>query len=561
MNMVTQNNECCLIWHRRDLRLHDNDIYSTIIEKEDLASVSLFIFDEKYFQPQPSHVNKDFQCLWSGPFYTQAMIEAVTHLRDKIRGLGGELIVRVGDPLKIIPEIAEKINAKEIIFSEEPGSYEQEISQQIKETYIYQTSNSEIHLTTKIGCTLYHPDDLPHDPNEWSRLAHPKNHKKRRKKKLQKLKALQDQYINTIDVSSHRFRGKCRIMGDFRKAARSYTTVLKNIEAPSRLCLPHNFSSLGLDSGSIPTLEQLFHHLKNTRILGLEESFGRKVLQYAIKRRDERLDVDINEENALLQLESFITSGNAAIADRSLADVSEGNSSKLSVHFALGTLSPRKAYWRANEESKEQVKWIMSHLEMRDFFLYTCFEMGTSFFSSKGVPISKKQNAIEWICPSEKMDVWTRYCTGDTKIPMIDAAFKELTTTGYCSNRVRQNMASVLTKDLGIDWRAGALLFQFLLRDHCVACNTGNWLYFSGVGPDPKSRHFRTLSQTKRYDPDGTFIKKWLPEFRNIDDMEIILRPWDHDIDGYRYPIVDPQTQFTWQDLKLLEETGGVMED
>lgn len=154
MNMVTQNNECCLIWHRRDLRLHDNDIYSTLIEKEDLASVSLFIFDEKYFQPQPSHVNKDFQCLWSGPFYTQAMIEAVTHLRDKIRGLGGELIVRVGDPLKIVPEIAEMISAKEIIFSEEPGSYEQEISQQIKEKYIYQTRNSEIHLTTKIGYTL-----------------------------------------------------------------------------------------------------------------------------------------------------------------------------------------------------------------------------------------------------------------------------------------------------------------------------------------------------------------------------------------------------------------------
>ena len=65
----------------------------------------------------------------------------------------------------------------------------------------------------------------------------------------------------------------------------------------------------------------------------------------------------------------------------------------------------------------------------------------------------------------------------------------------------------------------------------------------------------------KKRCPDCTFIKKWLPEFRNIDDMETILRPWDHDIDGYRYPIVDPQTQFTWQDSKLLEETGGVIED
>lgn len=71
---------------------------------------------------------------------------------------------------------------------------------------------------------------------------------------------------------------------------------------------------------------------------------------------------------------------------------------------------------------------------------------------------------------------------GETKLPLLDAAIRELQATGYCSNRVRQNAASLLTKDLGIDWRAGAEWFNFFLEDHCVGYNFGNWMYFSGVG-------------------------------------------------------------------------------
>ena len=160
-------------------------------------------------------------------------------------------------------------------------------------------------------------------------------------------------------------------------------------------------------------------------------------------------------------------------------------------------------------------------------------------------------------------DLFHKWATGQTGLPLVDAGMNELLTTGYCSNRVRQNMASVLTKTLRIDWRIGADWFQFCLEDHCVGANFGNWRYFGGVGGDPKNRVFRSTSQALRYDPTGSYIRKWLPrdafrQLHKIEDAqhneEIWFRPWDfvHDWNV----VVDPSTQYTWLDKQKLDETG-----
>ena len=152
--------------------------------------------------------------------------------------------------------------------------------------------------------------------------------------------------------------------------------------------------------------------------------------------------------------------------------------------------------------------------------------------------------------------------TGRTNLPLVDAGMKELVATGYTSNRVRQNMASVLTKDLMLDWRLGAEFFQLCLEDHCVSANFGNWAYFAGVGGDPKSRHFRTVSQAWRYDSDGRFVKKWIDKFRDgtASDVEEMLRPWDFHRD-WGAPICAPETQLTWQDRERLEKEGRISAD
>jgi deoxyribodipyrimidine photo-lyase len=94
---------------------------------------------------------------------------------------------------------------------------------------------------------------------------------------------------------------------------------------------------------------------------------------------------------------------------------------------------------------------------------------------------------------------------------------RELLATGFMSNRGRQNVASFLTKNLGIDWRWGAEWFESMLIDYDVASNWGNWNYTAGVGNDARGfRFFNIYKQAKDYDPQGNYVKLWLPELAQI---------------------------------------------
>jgi len=586
-----------LIWHRRDLRLHDNALYQ---ETGDIPSISLYIFDQAYFQPQPSSIDKSSKTIWCGPHSSQTLIESVLSLKHRIEELGGLLLIRYGDPLEIIPQIAQEIQATEIWCHEEPGTYEQTIVQKLSQyyysfdTYYGDTEyTNSIKLISKVGYTLYHPEDLPTDPNDWNRLAHPKNkHKKKKKKKLvSSMHKMNPRNSHLVDVSIDRFKGICRIMGDFRKAARSSAQIRKCLEPPDNLILPKQFSMSMLKEGigSVPSLEELCKPLLNMEIpiLGTDAATIQSIVNSAIMNRNQRNQKpqDYNcygEEAALRRLRFFVHGGHASTSDRSLADVSNNQSSRFSTHLALGTLSPRTVYWEVykyaykndskqctetvqeNEKNDDipNCEWIMSHLEMRDFFLYTAFSSGSNFYQLKGLPVSQKQKEanIQWNHPKQSKTEWKRWYTGTTHFPLVDAGMRELISTGYCSNRVRQNLASFLTKDLELDWRVGAEWFQILLEDHCVGANWGNWLYFSGVGPDPKQRHFRTISQMLRYDREGTYAKKWLSELKNVDDLETLFRPWDYDIQGYKDPIVDPKSQYTWNDMQRLKENHKLLD-
>jgi deoxyribodipyrimidine photo-lyase len=607
--LVVEEERVRLVWHRRDLRLHDNELYADDhdytqdsncfysdpsqpchatrkIKNSSLKIISLFVFDNHYFQPQPSSMERShFHTIWYGPHYTNALIDAVYSLRNSIRLIGGELLVRMGDPVLIVPQIAQQIGATEVWYHEEPGTYECQIAKTIQRVCTLQYG---INVCSKVGYTLYHPNDLPLNHNEWSHLAHPKQYKQKKKKPTKENQLKSQTYHSClldsiVDVSSDRFTGMCRIMGDFRRAVSSHASVRPVIQPPEKLVKPKGYDLLNIDPGRIPTLEDLFHSImgqnlanSNISIMGMDDETIQIVLKSAIEQRNARNKTMVSgghfgESAALQRLETFVGQGYAKVANRSLADVSNHNSSRFSTYFALGSLSPRTVYWRAHTAG-EGCEWLKSHLEMRDFFLFTCFATGSKMFQEKGIPLNshsssrgsrsngnKKKESIQWNCPTDDavhLQTWKQWATGNTKLPMIDAGMKELLSTGYCSNRIRQNMASVLTKDLRIDWRAGAEWFQFLLEDHCVGSNYGNWLYFSGVGPDPKNRHFRTVSQMKRYDPKGMYVKKWIPELKNLDSIEAVFRPWDFGIVSFESPIVDPSSQYTWQDWQNVQQMG-----
>lgn len=124
--------------------------------------------------------------------------------------------------------------------------------------------------------------------------------------------------------------------------------------------------------------------------------------------------------------------------------------------------------------------------------------------------------------PGEIADIIDRFNAGTTGMGLIDASQRELLHTGYTSNRARQNVASFLTKHLGIDWRIGAEWYEMLLVDYDVSSNWANWQYVAGVGNDPRgeARIFNPVKQAFDYDKEGAYVKTWVPEVKTLEKLE-----------------------------------------
>jgi deoxyribodipyrimidine photo-lyase len=199
-------------------------------------------------------------------------------------------------------------------------------------------------------------------------------------------------------------------------------------------------------------------------------------------------------------------------------------SSKFSPWLSLGCLSPRYIYEQVQQYEEQRVRndstyWLIFELLWRDYFRFICAKHGNKIFfpeGLQGIPIPWKQ---DW----QRFDLWRE---GKTGFPLVDANMRELATTGFMSNRGRQNVASFLTKNLGIDWRMGAEWFESLLIDYDVCSNWGNWNYTAGVGNDARGfRFFNILKQSKDYDPQGDYVKRWLPELAKVPASKV-HEPW-----------------------------------
>jgi deoxyribodipyrimidine photo-lyase len=190
-------------------------------------------------------------------------------------------------------------------------------------------------------------------------------------------------------------------------------------------------------------------------------------------------------------------------------------SSKFSAWLALGCISARSIYAEVQKYEQERVQndstyWLIFELLWRDYFAFIAAKHGNKIFRVTGL----RGLSIPWKQDQQRFDLW---CQGKTGFPLVDANMRELAATGFMSNRGRQNVASFLTKNLGIDWRWGAEWFESLLIDYDVASNWGNWNYTAGVGNDARGfRFFNIFKQAKDYDPQGNYVKLWLPELAEI---------------------------------------------
>ncbi len=199
-------------------------------------------------------------------------------------------------------------------------------------------------------------------------------------------------------------------------------------------------------------------------------------------------------------------------------------SSKFSAWLAMGCISPRWIHQEVTRYEKLRKKnqstyWLVFELIWRDFFRFIGKKHGNNLFRKTGIQDVSLDNKVDW----DLFELWRK---GQTGIPFVDANMRELLHTGFMSNRGRQNVASFLVKDLGLEWRMGAEYFESVLIDYDVCSNWGNWNYVSGVGNDPrKHRYFHVISQGNRYDPKGEYIRHWLRELKKL-PSGMIHEPW-----------------------------------
>ena len=147
----------------------------------------------------------------------------------------------------------------------------------------------------------------------------------------------------------------------------------------------------------------------------------------------------------------------------------------------------------------------------------------------------------------EAPDLWQAWCAARTGYPLVDAAMRQLLQTGYMHNRLRMVVASFLTKHLGIDWRRGERFFAQHLNDYDLAANNGGWQWAASTGCDaqPYFRIFNPILQSQKFDPQGRFIRRYLPELARVPDKHLhfpaAMKPTELAACGLRLGVDYPQ--------------------
>lgn len=439
------DNQTVIVWFRNDLRLHDHIPLNQALQRYDHV-IPVYCFDTRQFRTHSLGFPK------SGPFRTKFLLESVADLRENLRRLGSDLVVRIGHPEKEIAKICRQVKTNDVYaykgISREDHSIEMSLKQSL----------GKRRLRLFQGTTMILPDDLPY-----------------------KLRELPD------------------IFTAFRKSVEGRNLIAEPLPPPQNMApLPNE-----IEAGFIPTMAELK--------LSEMPSDPRAVMEFSG-----------GEAFGLQRVHNYIwsTRNIQSYKDTRNQMLGENYSSKFSPWLANGSLSARYIYHEIRRFEKEVLKndstfWLIFELLWRDYFHFVAQKYGKKLHRSGGIRDKKGP----WRYDKELFQSWRE---GKTGVPFIDANMRELNLTGFMSNRGRQNVASFLVKDLNVDWRMGAAYFESMLIDFDYSSNWGNWNYVAGVGNDPReNRYFNVLYQAQRYDPNGDYVRHWLPELSAIKDHKV----------------------------------------
>ena len=217
----------------------------------------------------------------------------------------------------------------------------------------------------------------------------------------------------------------------------------------------------------------------------------------------------------------------------------------LSAYIKFGCVSVREAY-HAFSKVYGPSSGLIRELIWREFFAHV-------LFGFSGVLDGYTYKGIRWRTSKGDFEKWKK---GQTGFPIVDACMRQMNETGYMHNRGRMIVANFLVKTLLLNWKWGEMYFAQMLVDYDVASNNGNWQSISGTGADQKP-YFRDMNpwiQSSKFDADARYIKKWVPELRNVEPNAI--HKWelywnDPKYKGVRYP--KPMVSYGEQKAKMME--------
>ncbi|KAK4529801.1 hypothetical protein CCYA_CCYA02G0658 [Cyanidiococcus yangmingshanensis] len=514
-----------LLWFRNDLRLHDNEALRLANRAESLLCV--YVFDERYFFGRSRRGG--FPRI--GGHRAYFLRECVAALRQALRSRGQELLVEVGSPLELIPQLVQKFHVQHVVFSKEVT--EEEVATENALVRTLEQAATQGKVSAAIQChavwnsTLIHIEDIDYalpgkvSPAPSTRLARASNGDP---------SSALPPFPNTFTT--------------FRRQVEKTWPVRKTWKCPETLqSLPaeaHSFRTVAW-AGALP----IEYPAEATRV-GVEPP--KLLLMRPFPDPRACYDFHGGEVMALSRLQEWMWQSRSLTTYKETRNGLEGPdySSKFSCFLAHGCLSPRLIYaqvrnFEARLQSNESTYWLLFELLWRDFFRFTAAYHGNALFQRAGLrhtrpregalgdgherrPRSAVTRRREELTSDALLEAW---CQGQTGLPFIDAAMRELLLTGFMSNRARQVVASFLVNDLGLDWQLGAEWFETQLIDYDPCSNWGNWCYVAGVGNDPHSglRYFHPLKQAHEYDPNATFTKRWCPELFWADSA-LIQTPW-----------------------------------
>ena len=460
-----------LVWLRNDLRTHDNAALAAAaaaVAAGDAASVTPFYCFDPRFHGVVTHYGVP-KC---GAHRAQFLVESVADARARLTALGSGLAVSVGPPEAAVATMLAGGPPGGIVFAAAEPCPEERGAERVVAAAAA-AAGGRLHLVAGAD-TLLHPADI-------AAVIGPAASR------------LPDQFTA------------------FRTAVEANWKVRPPRAPPPAGALPRppagDPAAAALEVEPPATVE------------AMTAALPAGCPRLATPARDPRAALAFRggETAALARLKHYLFDTKAASTyfETRNGMLGPDYSTKFSPWLAAGCLSARTVAseltrYEGAHGANKSTYWIVFELLWRDFFRFYAIKHAGKLFRASFVPGA----AASWPGTPGALDSWK---AGKTGRPLVDANMRELAATGFMSNRGRQNVASFLAHDLGVDWRHGAAWFESLLLDHDPASNYGNWGALAcGASAGARLNVFNVAKQARDYDPDGAYVRHWLPELARL---------------------------------------------